>query len=76
VTSGPHAVAQQWSRAIHDHPTAPDGIAYRSNRDNGELCVALFEQAGNRLAPTDPQPITMNRVRLAELLARYKVGLG
>jgi hypothetical protein len=76
VTSGPHSVAQQWSRAIHDHPTAPDGIAYRSNHDNGELCVALFAHAGNRLAPHDPQRITRDRVRLAELLARYKVGLG
>jgi hypothetical protein len=76
VTSGPHVVAQQWSRAIHGHPTAPDGIAYRSNHDNGEICVALFEHASDRLAPGDPQPMTMDRARLAELLARYKVGLG
>ena len=76
VTSGPHAVAQQWSRAIHDHPTAPDGIAYRSNHDNGELCVALFERAGARLRAADPQPIMQDRGRLAMLLARYKVGLG
>lgn len=76
VTSGPHVVAQQWSRAIHDHPMAPEGIAYRSNHDNGEICVALFDHADDRLAPSSPQPITMDRVRLAELLARYKVGLG
>ena len=77
VTSGPHAVAQQWSRAIHDHPTAPDGIAYRSNHDNGQICVSLFEHVVNRLAPAGtPQPMTMDRVRLAGLLARYKVGLG
>ncbi|PPD15152.1 MAG: hypothetical protein CTY25_07745 [Methylobacterium sp.] len=76
VTSGPHAVAQQWSQAIHDHPTVPDGIAYRSNHDNGEICVALFEHVGDHLAPSDPQPMTTNRTRLAKLLARYKVGLG
>ncbi|MGV3634418.1 MAG: RES family NAD+ phosphorylase [Pseudorhodoplanes sp.] len=76
VTSGPHVVAQQWSRAIHDHPAAPDGIAYRSNHDNGEICVALFERAGDRLAPGNSQPMTIDSVRLAELLARYKVGLG
>jgi hypothetical protein len=75
VTSGPHAVARQWSRAIHEHPAAPDGIAYRSNHDDGELCVALFEQAGG-LAAAQPQPITADRARLAELLARYKVGVG
>lgn len=76
VTSGPHVVAQQWSRAIHNHPTAPDGIAYRSNHDNGEICVALFDRAGDRLVLGNPQPMTFDRVRLAELLARYKVGLG
>lgn len=76
VTSGPHVVAQQWSRAIHDHPAAADGIAYRSNHDNGEICVALFERAGDRLAPGNSQPMTIDSVRLAELLARYKVGLG
>jgi hypothetical protein len=76
VTSGPHIVAQQWSRAIHNHPLTPDGIAYRSNHDNGEICVALFERAGDRIAPGNPQPMTIDRVRLAELLARYKVGLG
>ena len=76
VTSGPHVVAQQWSRAIHDHPMTPEGIAYRSNHDNGEICVALFDHADDRLAPGNPQPMTMDRGRLAELLARYKVGLG
>lgn len=77
VTSGPHAVAQRWSRAIHDHPTVPDGIAYRSNHDNGEICVALFEHVGDRLAPAGtPHPMTIDRDRLAGLLARYKVGLG
>ena len=82
VTSGPHSVAQphfvaqQWSRAIHDRPTAPDGIAYRSNHDNGELCVALFERASRRLGAADSRPMVKDRAGLAALLARYKVGLG
>lgn len=77
VTSGPHAVAQRWSQAIHDHPRAPDGIAYRSNHDNGEICVALFEHVSAHLEPVvPPQPMTQDRDRLAKLLARYKVGLG
>jgi hypothetical protein len=71
-----HPPARQWSRAIYDHPTAPDGIAYRSNHDNGELCVALFERASARLGAAGSQPIMTNRSRLAALLARYKVGLG
>lgn len=76
VTSGPHAVAQLWSRAVHDHLSSPDGITYRANHDNGELCVALFDLAGARLKPAEPQPIMKDRSRLAALLARYKVGLG
>lgn len=76
VTSGPYTVAQKWSRVIHDHPSKPDGIAYRSNHDNSELCVALFEHVANRLTPIAPEPITKDRDRLSELLTRYKVGLG
>lgn len=76
VTSGPHAVAQLWSRAIYDHPSSPDGIAYRANHDNGELCVALFDRAGAHLTEAGSEPIMNNRVRLAALLARYQVGLG
>lgn len=76
VTSGPHSVAQQWSRAIHDHSSGVDGVAYRSTHDNGELCVALFEQAQDRLAVIASTPMLSNRARLGELLTRYKVGLG
>jgi hypothetical protein len=76
VTSGAHTIAQQWSRAIHDHPSQPDGIAYRSNHDNGELCAALFERVGNRLRIGAQRPILADRHRLASLLKRYKVGLG
>jgi hypothetical protein len=76
VTSGPHVIAQRWSRAIHDHSEAPDGISYRANHDNGELCAALFDRARDRLVPADPTPLTADRERLAALLERYKVGLG
>lgn len=76
VTSGPHAVARRWSRAIHDHRQAPDGISYRSNHDNGEVCVCLFERARGRLQVFDTRPLTLDRNRLAGLLGRYKVGLG
>lgn len=76
VTSGSHAVAQDWSRAIHDHPAAPDGIAYRANHDNSAICVVLFDHVARHLVPGSPESLTANRDRLAGLLARYKVGLG
>ncbi|MBM3505630.1 MAG: RES domain-containing protein [Alphaproteobacteria bacterium] len=76
VSSGAHGVAQRWSRAVHEHPAAPGGIAYRSNLDNGEICVAVFERVAGHLKPGAPQPITADRAKLAVLLARYDVGLG
>jgi hypothetical protein len=76
VSSGPHASAQRWSSAIFAHPAAPDGIAYRSNHDNGELCVALFDRCQARLRIAGTQRILADRAGLARLLDRYKVGLG
>jgi hypothetical protein len=76
VTSGAHALAQRWSRAIHDHPAAPDGLLYRANHDNGELCAALFDRCAERLASHQAEGLFADRTRLAALLDRYKVGLG
>jgi hypothetical protein len=76
VTSGSYDGSQPWSRAIHEHPAAPDGIVYRSNHDNGELCVVLFERCRERLVAGPAEALTGDRARLAVLLDRYKVGLG
>ena len=76
VSAGQHALAQRWSRAIHDHPAAPDGILYRANHDNGELCAALFERCRDRLRLSETHAIMSDRNRLAALLNRYGVGLG
>ena len=76
VASGPYDVARNWSRAIHDHPVAPDGIAYRSKHDDDEICIALFDRARERVAAAGvPQPMTMDLFRLAELFARYGLAL-
>ncbi|NTA14008.1 RES domain-containing protein [Agrobacterium tumefaciens] len=75
VSSGSHAVAQQWSRAIHDHPAAPNGISYRSNHDNSELCIAFFDRASHHLVPGLSQSILADRDRLAVLLDRYNASL-
>jgi hypothetical protein len=76
VSSGTYDVSQPWSRAIHDHPANVDGIVYRSNHDNGEHCVALFERCRDRLQPGTTTGLMQDRARLAKLLDRYKVGLG
>jgi hypothetical protein len=76
VTAGRQALAQRWSRAIHDHPSAPDGILYRANHDNGEFCAALFERCRDRLRLSATTAIMSDRNRLASLLNHYGAGLG
>lgn len=40
----PHDIAQAWSRALWDHPSQPDGVAYRSRHDDDAICYALFDR--------------------------------
>jgi hypothetical protein len=75
VSSGTYDISQPWSRAIHDHPASVDGIVYRSNHDNGELCVALFDRCRDRLHPESRANLMADREALAELLDRYRIGL-
>jgi hypothetical protein len=75
VSSGIYEISQPWSRAIHSHPANVDGIVYRSNHDNGELCVALFDRCRDRLRPESRTGLMADRAVLAELLDRYRIGL-
>jgi hypothetical protein len=44
VHSGlPYDASRAWSQAIHDLPSAPDGIAYSARHDDEMVCYALFE---------------------------------
>ena len=52
-------------------------MAYRSKHDDDEICIALFDRAGERVAAAGlPQPMMMDLARLAELFARYGLALG
>src|SRR4051812_30325509 len=75
VSSGTYDVSQPWSRALHAHPAAVDGIVYRSNHDNGELCVALFDRCRDRLVEAGRDELLADRAALGQLLDAYKVGL-
>jgi hypothetical protein len=76
VSGGEHTLAQIWSRAIHDHPSSPDGLLYRANHEHGEICAALFERSADRLNFGQTVGLLADRARLSALLDRYKVGLG
>lgn len=75
VSSGTYEISQPWSRAIHSHPAVVDGIVYRSNHDNGEFCVALFDRSRDRLSEGAPDELLADRAGLARLLDAYRVGL-
>lgn len=75
VTSGTYDVSQPWSRALYSHSAAVDGIAYRSNLDNSELCVALFDRCQERVVEEDSHPLLDDRGALARLLDDYGIGL-
>ncbi len=69
----PYDNAQAWSRALKAHPRGPDGIAYTSRHDPGQLCYALFEAPAlvaeaERLSDLDDD-------WLWELADPYKIGL-
>ena len=76
ISGGSHGPAQAWSRALHDHADAPDGLSYRANHDNGEHCVALFERAADAISIEGRESLIADRARLARLIERYKVALG
>ncbi len=70
-----YGVCQRWSRALHDHPAAADGLLYRARHDPALLSVALF---GDRVAGqiamarrgawADPA----NQTHLTTILGRYR----
>lgn len=75
VSSDAYNGAQPCLRAIYDHPSAVDGIVYRSKHGDGELRVALFERCRERLQVGSASALAGDCDRFAGLLDRYGVGL-
>ena len=70
-----YAVSQAWSRALWEHPDAPDGIMYRSRHDDSALCVAIYHRAKAALTVVDDRRLTDDPKLLARLMRKYDVGL-
>jgi hypothetical protein len=76
VSSNPdYSVCQRWSEALHSHGDAPDGIVYKSNYDNDELAIVLFDRAANAIDNGVSTPIMSNIPLLGEILNRYKASI-
>ncbi len=70
----PYDVPRAWSRALRDHPSRPDGLAYTARHDDSAMCFALFDH---------PPPCVVEHSRDVDLDAdwfwalaeRYGVGI-
>lgn len=67
-------LTQQWAAAIHDHPSAPDGIYYQANHAGGERSVAIFDHARDHLVPGPAIPFANDDI-LDDLLDALGVAL-
>jgi len=69
--------AQAWALALHEHPSTPDGIAYRARHDPDQVSAALFERARPSITTTTLGAFSDARLAtlLADLLDVYDFGL-
>lgn len=78
ISTDAYENAKVWSRALYDHPEAPDGLRYRLKHDPSRVGVAVFDrvkaediksQAIGTLVAAD------HRKLLAAILREYGFGL-
>jgi len=77
LLTGSYALSQAWALALHEHPSRPDGIAYRARHDPDQVCAALFERARPSITTTTLGAFSDARLAtlLADLLDVYDFGL-
>jgi hypothetical protein len=76
VASSPdYGLSQRWSQALHAHNDAPDGILYRSNYDNDEFAVVLFDRAASAIDNGTSTPVMSDLALLGAILNRYKASI-
>ncbi len=77
VVQGPYPVTWAWSKAIHDHRSQVDGIAYRARHDDDDLSVALFNRAARTITVLESTPLLHPTLagELGSWLDRYGIGL-
>jgi hypothetical protein len=77
LLSGSYRISQQWSAALRDHPTKPDGIRYLSRHDPTRVAYAIFTRRPSsfQLSTLGSLMDSKNRVLLNQLLTDYQVDL-
>jgi len=75
LASGDRAMAQRWGLALWQHPSKPDGIAYRVRHDPSKEAVAIFDRAKTLVKSQPMGRLTDDTAALAEILNHYGFGL-
>lgn len=78
LLTGDYHIAQQWSKALQDHPSNPNGIYYRSRHDPSRFCLALYQlQTSSTLQVINIYDFISDEYldRLAIILDEYEYGL-
>ena len=74
VGVGPQSLARRWSKALHAHPTRPDGIEYRCRHNSDELAIALFDCIGDgAVVPVDRTDLLADRAWLSAMRSRHQI---
>ncbi len=76
VTSGDYSVSQAWSKALYSHPNKVDGIAYKANHDNDQLCYALFDKVEKNMTIKNNFDFFEDINLIGFILDHYRVALG
>ena len=71
ISTGPYDVCGAWADELWAHSDAPDGIAYQSRHDSGQICLALFERPDLRLRALDSVPLTDQLPTISAILSTY-----
>ena len=71
ISTGPYEPCGLWADALWDHPDKPDGLAYQSRHDPGEVCIALFERPDLKIDVKKTSLLTALLKDVAALLDRY-----
>jgi len=71
-TTPDYDLPQQWSCAIHSHPTGVDGILYMSRQLNTGFAVALFDRATAKLQSAAYTPLAKVR-GMGRVLKQFRI---
>ncbi|MEM8723636.1 MAG: RES family NAD+ phosphorylase [Cyanobacteria bacterium P01_G01_bin.39] len=78
LLTGDYKIAQQWAKALQNHPNSPDGIYYRSRHDPSRFCLALYQLKTKSILQVVSSCKLMSDEylnKLADILDEYKYGL-